>query len=217
MKYYLFDCDGVIVDSEILATRAALRALAPYGYTRSEEEHCRRFSGMMDTEIVALLSAELGVVFPPDFHSRLLADTEHQMRHELAPVAGMPDLLRALPLPLAVVSNSSLAHVERSLRRVGVWDRFEGRAFSSEQVARPKPFPDLYLHALATLGIAAADTLVVEDSPTGVAAAKAAGLYVIGFLGASNVFDGHGEVLRARGADALAADAAALRSLLGLS
>jgi HAD superfamily hydrolase (TIGR01509 family) len=212
--FLLFDCDGVLIDSEILATRVSLRKLADFGYAATEHAHSQRFAGMMDTAILRILSQELNTLWPEDFYDDLQSSMQQAFKEELAAIPGMPELLASLSIPKAVVSNSSMHHVQTSLLATGMYGFFEERMFSSQQVQHPKPAPDLYLLALQTLGLTPAQTLVVEDSPSGVTAAKAAGLEVVGFLGASHIFEGHDQKLLEAGADHLATDASSLEALI---
>ncbi|MEM9987736.1 MAG: HAD hydrolase-like protein, partial [Bacteroidota bacterium] len=154
----IFDCDGVIVDSEIVATRVALRMLRPLGYQVTEAEHTSAYSGLLENEILDRIQRDHGVQLPKDFHPRLIENIIQAMQSELQPIAGMPELLRSLPGPIAVASNSLVVHVERSLGIAGVRDLVGDRIFSSEQVPQAKPAPDVYLLALQTLGYQAADT-----------------------------------------------------------
>lgn len=213
--HLIFDCDGVIVDSEIVATRISLRMLKPYGYDADELTHATRYAGYQEHEILQRLRTEEGLDLPPDFGPKLVQEVHNRMFDELHPIAGMPELIRSLDRPLAVASNSGVAHVRRSLALAGVTEIVADRVFSAEHVAQPKPHPDLYLHALGSLKIAAERTVVVEDSIAGVTSAKAAGLYVIGFLGASHISDTHGKQLQDVGVDALAQNAGELDRLLG--
>lgn len=210
----LFDCDGVLVDSEILATRVALRVLRPFGYEATPQVHSQRFSGMMDTRILEIIAEEKGIDWPADFYPNLQTGFKKAFKEELMPIAGMPALLSRLRLPRAVVSNSGMDHVVASLSQTGMLTYFGENRFSAQQVARPKPAPDLYLHAMATLGLRPEQGIVVEDSSFGVQAARAAGLRVIGFLGAGHIFEGHDRQLLDAGATALAQNAGDLEQLL---
>lgn len=210
LRHILFDNDGTIVDSEIIAVRLMLRHLGHLGLHLSEKEYSQRFPGLLDRDIVATLTREHGMSFPPDFLHRLHDEHVQAFQRELRSIPGMHRLFRALRVPKSMVSNGSVRHVERSLRRVRLRHALDGHIFSAEHVERPKPHPDVYRFALDTLRLDAHEVLVVEDSPTGVAAAKSAGLQVVGFLGASHVHDGHAEKLLAHGADFIAPDAQAL-------
>jgi HAD superfamily hydrolase (TIGR01509 family) len=214
LKHILFDNDGTIVDSEIIAVRATLSLLAPYGFRMSEQEYSRRFPGLLERDILAIIREEHGVEVADDYFDKLRALHVEGFERDLRIIPGMERIFRQLRVPKSMVSNGSVRHVVRCLERVGLHDALDGHIFSAEHVARPKPHPDVYRHALEELGLGPSDTLAVEDSPTGVAAAREAGLRVVGFLGAAHIYDGHGERLSAAGANWLAADAAALGVLL---
>ncbi|MBX2891251.1 MAG: HAD family phosphatase [Saprospiraceae bacterium] len=213
LKHVLFDNDGTIVDSEIIAVRTSLSLLRTYGLHISEQEYSRRFPGLLERDIVAIISKEYGIQVPDDYFDRLRALHIVAFDTELRAIAGMPTIFRKLKIPKSMVSNGSVRHVERCLRRVRLRSTLDGHIFSAEHVERPKPHPDVYHHALEKLQLQPADILVVEDSPTGVVAAKQAGLRVVGFLGAAHIHDGHDERLLECGADFIAADARGLGRL----
>ncbi|MDX1908223.1 MAG: HAD-IA family hydrolase [Bacteroidia bacterium] len=212
--FLIFDCDGVLVDSEILVTRIVLRMLAEQGVVMEESVFCQRYTGMMEADIFQDIEARYDVRLSDDFRATQQTLAHRAMLEELEAISGMPELVRSLETPRAVASNSTVPHVIHALERAGIRAVFEDRIFSSTHVARPKPAPDVYLHALQQLGLHPAEVLVIEDSLTGAAAARAAGLAVIGFLGAAHIFEGHGAALRALGVDEIAADAAELRQVL---
>lgn len=214
IKHLLFDNDGTIVDSEIIAVRIILRMLKPLGFEMSESEYCQRFPGLLTRDILAIIQSEYRLQLPTDFITKL--HEEHNLRfdRELRTVPGMFSLFKNLKTPKSVVSNGSARHVVDCLKRVRLSRALDGRIFSAEQVTRPKPYADLYLFALDELGHAPADVLVIEDSPTGVQAAKAAGLRVIGLLGATHIFPGHEKKLQDTGADYIANNAAELKAVL---
>jgi beta-phosphoglucomutase-like phosphatase (HAD superfamily) len=114
-------------------------------------------------------------------------------------VSGVRDALRRISLPAAVVSNSRMVRVQASVRRAGLAEIFGARVFSAEQVARPKPYPDVYLFAAQQLGVDASRCIVVEDSVAGLNAARAAGMKTIAFVGGSHIPDGYADVLRGMG------------------
>ena len=214
IKHLLFDNDGTIVDSEIIAVRSMLRMLATHGLHLSEREYCRKFPGLTLRDIIETLAKDYGVVLPETFWAESRAEHIRLFNLELRAVPGMYSLFRRLNTPKSMVSNGSVRHVERSLRKVRLFHALNGHIFSAEHVTRPKPFPDVYLHALKVLGIRASEVLVVEDSPVGVRAAKQAGMHVIGFLGATHTYEGQADELRAEGADWIAPNATALREVL---
>lgn len=214
LRHVLFDNDGTIVDSEMIAIRSMLELLAPYGFSMSELEYAQRFPGLQTRVILEMLRDEYGLELPNDMLHRLRAHHIELFDRELRAIRGMPTIFRRLKVPKSMVSNGSVGHVERSLRRVRLLGALDGQIFSADHVARPKPYPDLYHYALDKLGLPPEAVLVVEDSPTGVVAAHTAGLPVVGFLGAGHVFPGHEAVLRASGADFIAANARELTILL---
>jgi HAD superfamily hydrolase (TIGR01509 family) len=215
IRQLIFDCDGVLVDSEILATRIALDMLKPFGYAKDEITFASTFSGLQTVKILDILREEEGLAIPPGFDAELWKAFEKAFETELAPVPGMPELITSLPrIPKNVVSNGHGAHVKRSLKITGLEAHFGEEIFGIERVERGKPHPDLYLLAQWRLQRSREDILVIEDSAFGVEAAKAAGLRVIGFTGASHLTDAHAEKLRASGADFTATSATDLDELL---
>ncbi|MBV6439639.1 MAG: HAD family phosphatase [Haliscomenobacteraceae bacterium CHB4] len=214
LKHVLFDNDGTVVDSEIIAVRTTLSLLAPYGFQMSEQEYSRRFPGLLERDIVAIIGQEFGIRVGDDYFDRLRAAHVESFDRELRAISGMPAIFRNLKTPKSMVSNGSVRHVERCLRRVRLRSALDGHIFSAEHVERPKPHPDVYYLALEKLLLQPSDILVVEDSPTGVQAAKQAGLRVVGFLGAAHIHDGHDAQLLDCGADFIAEDAKSLGKLL---
>lgn len=214
LKHLLFDNDGTIVDSEIIAQKAMLRLLAKHGFHMSEPEYSRRFPGLLDRDILRLLQDEHAFQAPADFTAQLRQEHMEGFSRHLRAIPGMWGLFRKVKLPKSMVSNGSVHHVERCLRKVRLYSALDGQIFSAEHVAQPKPFPDVYLYALDRIGVKPGNALVVEDSPTGVQAAKAAGIFTIGFLGAAHIHHGHDEKLREAGADVLARDARELGMIL---
>lgn len=213
IQHLIFDCDGVIVDSEIVATRLTLKMLKQYGYHSNEESHSKRFSGMLTSKIMDIIFEELGRDQPDNLVTQMDHMFETEFEEILEPISGMPELLASQNLPLSIVSNSHVAGVTLSLRKSGIHNISQGRIYSSEHVTQPKPAPDVYELAIREIGLPKDQLIVVEDSAAGVTAAKAAGLTVIGFLGASHIFEGHDEKLRKIGVDYLVKDATELSTL----
>lgn len=215
LKHILFDNDGTLVDSEIIAVRGTLNVLRRLGFEMSEREFSQHFPGLLERDIAAILTRDHGVQIPHNYFELLKDEHRHAFQHELRAIPGMTGLFRRIRLPKSMVSNASVEHVEHCLRKVRLHNALDGHIFSAQHVAQPKPQPDVYLFALEKLKLRPADTLVVEDSPVGVRAAKQAGLRAVGFLGAAHIHDGHEERLRDAGADFIASDAKALGQLLG--
>ncbi|WNJ21013.1 HAD family hydrolase [Pontibacter sp. G13] len=210
----IFDCDGVIVDSEILAAQNFLEALAQFDYTPNLDEYTKIYAGKKDTDIVRILKDELGLKLPEGFLEETHQKLKARFAEELKVIPGMGELIRGLEMPKAVVSNSDLKHVEMCLELAGLSEVFGDRIFSADQVANPKPAPDVYEFAIEQLGWNKEECLVVEDSLTGVEAAVGAGLEVVGFLGAGHIMGNHGEQVLALGAQALAENANSLQSYI---
>lgn len=202
------------MDSEIIAVRATLRLLAPYGFRMSESEYAQRYPGLLERDILSAIKAEYGITVNDDYFDELRKAHTQGFDDELRAIPGMPEIFRQVKVPKSIVSNASLRHVEYCLNRLDLLPLLDGQIFSAEQVGKPKPHPEVYLLALDTLQLQPDETLVVEDSPTGVQAAKAAGLRVVGFLGAAHIHPGHDTRLLEAGADYMAAEAKQLASLL---
>jgi HAD superfamily hydrolase (TIGR01509 family) len=179
----IFDCDGVLVDSERLAVEVDQRVLADLGWRLSIEEIIERFVGGSHADFVAQVEHQLKRELEPDWDRAYAAWYRDAYAERLAPVPGVVDALAAIALPVAVASNGSRATIERNLRHVGLWDRFAGRAVSSQDVAAGKPAPDVFLLAAELLGVKPARCAAIEDSRVGVTAARAAGMRVFAFSG----------------------------------
>lgn len=196
----IFDCDGVLVDSEPIANAVFAEHLARVGLDWGPRETERRLVGLSLARCVEIVEAELGRALPEDFLERLQAETFEAFRGELQPVPGIEQALDALDeLPRCVASSGSLDKMRFTLGTTGLLPRFEGRLYSASQVERGKPAPDLFLHAAAQMGVAADACVVVEDSLPGVQAGVAAGMRVVGYVGR-----GDAEALARAGAETIA-------------
>ena len=182
MGLVIFDCDGVLVDSERLAVRVEAQLLATLGWPLGEDEILERFVGRSDAHMLAGIERALGREVPewPSLYRAALTDA---FRAELVPVDGVADALDALTLPTCVASSGTIDKVRLTLGLTGLLDRFDGRIFSATEVAAGKPAPDLFLHAAARLGVPPAACVVVEDSVAGVEAARRAGMRCLGYAG----------------------------------
>ena len=177
----IFDCDGVLVDSEPIANRVFARMLAEQGLVLEGAQMDELFLGRTMAHCLALVAARLGRALPEDFEAEHDRRLFHALAAELAPVPGVVPVLDRLALPFCVASNGGPEKVRFSLGQVGLLPRFEDRLFSAAHVARGKPAPDLFLHAARCMGVTPEACVVVEDSPAGVAAGVAAGMRVLGF------------------------------------
>lgn len=182
----IFDCDGVLVDSETLSAKASTLALAEFGVHMTVEQRMNTLTGLTFAASVAKVRSEYGVELPPAYASRHAQLVDQIFRQELRPMAGVVEMLRSLPVPFCVGSNSSQARLAMTFEVTGLSHFFKGRVFSGEDVKEGKPAPDLFLHAAARCGVAPQNCLVIEDSPVGVIAALKAGMTAIGFLGGSH-------------------------------
>jgi HAD superfamily hydrolase (TIGR01509 family) len=194
--HLICDCDGVLVDSEVIADRVLLRALSAEFPAIDFQSVAHLAFGQRTSTFLANLESRFAIKIPDGFLARVEGEIDAQIDAELAPVAGAREALAQVPLPAAVVSNGRLVRVMAALARAGLAEVFGPRVFSAEQVRRPKPHPDVYLHAARELGVAPERCLVVEDSVTGLTAARAAGMKTIAFVGASHVPKGYAQVLR---------------------
>lgn len=207
----LFDCDGVLADTEMLVNRLVATELSARGWVMDVHQARREFLGMAWPDMRPLVEARTGplpVGWEEDFSRRITA----LLTSETLPITGALEALRIVAgrLPVAVASNSSRRELAVKMQRLGLVELFGARCFSFEDVARPKPAPDMYLAAAAACGAAPADCVVVEDSVAGARAGIAAGCRVLGFAA-----DTPPAALRAVGAEPFS-EMKALPALLGL-
>jgi HAD superfamily hydrolase (TIGR01509 family) len=203
MTLLIFDCDGVLVDSEVIAFDVLRQMLADLGKPMSLAECGLRFMGRRTPDVLAEIEKELGRPIPADMGARMKALLFERFRRELHPVAGVKDVIARLPRPICVASSSSPERIALSLEVTGLASLFGNHVFSAEQVAEGKPSPDLFLFAAKSMGAEPRETIVIEDSTAGVLAARRAGMAVIGFAGASHADDTLVTALYAAGADAV--------------
>lgn len=191
----IFDCDGVLVDSEPLSMQVLLETIRGAGLSLDPATGYDLFLGRSLASVGTMLAEDFGVVLDDAALAEMRQRLYAAFRAGLKPVPGIAETLAALPVPVCVASSSQPERIELSLRLTGLWPRFAGRLFSATMVANGKPAPDLFLYAADIMGYAAVDCLVVEDSPAGVSAARAAGMRVVGFTGGSHA---RGAEFRAR-------------------
>ncbi len=182
----IFDCDGVLIDSEVLSCSCLAEIFAMHGIAMSLEEVIERFLGRGFAAVPAYFRESTGRALPESFAGDLRARQSELFSASLLPMPHVTTVLACLDRPFCLASSSDLDRIRVSLAVTRLDRFFEGRVFSAAMVARAKPAPDLFLHAAETMGVAPAHTLVVEDSINGVLAAKAAGMAVWGFTGGSH-------------------------------
>jgi HAD superfamily hydrolase (TIGR01509 family) len=184
LRLVIFDCDGVLVDSEPVANRMVSEALAALGWTIAPEEADRLFLGMTITDMVPLVERHIGRALLPTWKTELMQRLVTALEREAEPVAGALEALRGvseLGVPWRVASNSSHEEMRAKFARLGIAALVAGRVHSHRDVGRGKPAPDLFLAAAAAEGVAPAECVVIEDSPLGARAAAAAGMDCLGF------------------------------------
>ena len=198
----IFDCDGVLVDSEILSARVDVEFLREIGYEIAPEELAHRFAGLTTERIFEIAGAEVGRAVPDDLVRRCEEETDRRLGREVEAIPGVHEMLDLLDDPRCVCSNSRPERLKVTLSRVDLWDRFRPYVYSARDVGagRGKPAPDVFLHAAKEFDTPPPDVVVVEDSVAGVTGGAAAGMRVIGFTGASHSWPGHGEALMDAGA-----------------
>jgi HAD superfamily hydrolase (TIGR01509 family) len=187
-KLVIFDCDGVLVDSEPPANRVFSQALQNLGLPYTYERTLAQFMGKSMKTCIAQIEAELGAPVPANFLTQLQHDTFAAFETELKPVTGIESALDVIQSQFATCVASSGDHqkLNFTLGNTGLKQRFEGRIYSATEVARGKPFPDLFLHAAKQMGFAASDCVVIEDSVFGAQAARAAQMPVFGYAAMSS-------------------------------
>ena len=207
----IFDCNGVLVDSEQIAAAAAADELARAGIPITPELVTRYFSGRRPADMLAGIEAATGRKLPVNFSATLAAATLARLRAEVRAMPHAAHALTWLRGPKCVASSSPPDRVRTSLETTGL-AKFFNFLFSASAVRNGKPAPDLFLHAASRMGVQAADCIVVEDSPAGVAAATAAGMAALGFVGGSHAGAQLGEQLILAGARTIVADLRHLKS-----
>ncbi|MCX5403150.1 HAD family hydrolase [Streptomyces sp. NBC_00335] len=184
IELVIFDCDGVLVDSERIAVRVDALVLAKLGWSLTEAEIVDRFMGRSSQSMTKEIEAHLGYGLPADWEEEFEPLYRDALAAELTPVPGIVDALDALTgLPTCVASSGSHDKMRFTLGLTGLHPRFEGRIFSATEVKHGKPAPDLFLHAARRMGIAPEACAVVEDSQYGLQAARAAGMRAFAYAG----------------------------------
>ncbi|MDE2377895.1 HAD family hydrolase [Bradyrhizobium sp.] len=196
----IFDCDGVLVDSEVISCRAHAEVLSRHGYPITADEVLHRFLGVSDLEARRAVETEIGRKLPDDLEEQMKAAALRLYAGELQAIAHVASAIAAIDLPKCVASSGTPDKIRHGLTCAGLYDQLAPHLFSATQVARGKPAPDLFLFAAGQMNALPEKCLVIEDSIPGVTGARAAGMAVLGFHGGSHCPPGHAARLRTAGA-----------------
>jgi HAD superfamily hydrolase (TIGR01509 family) len=203
----IFDFDGVIADSEVLANTVLAEVVTELGVPTTVEDAYRTYMGKRLPDVMEAVEQAVGRTLPGSFAEQFQERTLARFRRELAPIAGVREFIaRFADVSRCIASSSSPDRLAVCLDVLKMTALFDGRVFSASNVARGKPHPDIFLHAAAQIGVPPHECIVIEDSASGVIAARAAGATVIGLLAAAHIRDGHATVLEQAGAHHLAAN-----------
>jgi HAD superfamily hydrolase (TIGR01509 family) len=209
----IFDCDGVLVDSEVISCLAHAETLTRHGYPITSDQVLARFLGVSERDARIMIELELGRELPKDFELQVNQATLQHYADDLQALPGIAAAIAAIALPKCVASSGTPEKIRHGLTCAGLYDSLAPHIFSASQVKRGKPAPDLFLFAAEQMQAQPARCVVIEDSVPGVTGAVAAGMTVLGFHGGSHCRPGHAEMLRAAGATVTFDD---MRELPGL-
>ncbi|MBW3096919.1 HAD family hydrolase [Pseudohoeflea coraliihabitans] len=199
----IFDCDGVLVDSEIISAQVGSGLLAEVGYEITPEEIAARFAGLTWKDILLEIERESDIPFQATLLEKSERMTDRRLARDLLGIDGVLRAVAQLPGKRCICSNSSSRRLEMMLKKTGLAPLFGEHVFSAAdtQDVAPKPAPDIFRHAAKMMQTAPGSTLVIEDSVHGVTGARAAGMRVLGFTGASHSYAGHADQLTEAGAE----------------
>ncbi|MDL2401049.1 HAD family hydrolase [Rhizobium mayense] len=212
----IFDCDGVLVDSEIIAAEVESKLLTEAGYPISVEEMGERFAGMTWQNILFEVEREASIPLSASLLDKSEKLLDLRLANDVKAIPGVPLALSRLPMPRCICSNSSIARIDMMLSKVGYKELFAPYIYSAKELGadRVKPKPDIFLHGAKKMNVPPANVIVVEDSVHGVQAARAAGMRVIGFTGASHTYPSHADRLTDAGAETVIARMADLAGVV---
>lgn len=196
----IFDCDGVLIDSEVIANRTNVEVLSELGIHFTLEEYMERFVGVSLRDEVVEIERLRQIKLPDDYETRLMKHKYKVFEAELKAIEGIVEFVTSIKTPKAVASGSSPERLEYTLKLTHLWELFAPHIYSTTLVPKSKPAPDIFLYTAKQFGVRPEKCLVVEDSTLGVRAGVAAGMTVIGFSGGSHIKDGHAERLLELGA-----------------
>jgi HAD superfamily hydrolase (TIGR01509 family) len=212
----IFDCDGVLVDSEILAARVEAELLTQAGFEISAEELAETYAGLTFKDILLSIEQRAGIPLQASLIDRAEDMVDRRLRQDVRAIDGVHEAVAGVTVPRCICSNSSKERIEFMLNKARLLPLFSGRIFSALETPsrKTKPAPDVFLHAAETLKADPARTFVIEDSVHGITGARDAGMRVIGFTGASHSYPGHADALTEAGAETVIRRWAELKSVL---
>jgi HAD superfamily hydrolase (TIGR01509 family) len=210
----IFDCDGVLVDSEVISCRIHAEALTRHGYPISVDQLRERFLGKSAADNNRSVEIEMGRSLPPTFEAERVATLLQALRESVQPIPHIHHALDAITVPQCVASSGTRDKIFTTLSRTGLYEKLAPHIFSASQVSRGKPAPDLFLFAAEAMNVSPQRSVVIEDSVSGVAAGISAGMTVLGFVGGSHCVAGDGDKLRAAGATVVFDDMRRLPELI---
>ena len=208
-RLVIFDCDGVLVDSERITNRVFCAMLNELGLSLTLEDMFEHFVGLSMPQCVELITGMLGTPPPVDFLPTLRQRSDAALKAQVVPIAGVGHVLDSIRVPFCVASSGDHDKIRLTLRATGLLEKFANNIYSVADVERPKPAPDIFLHAARQMAVNPAECVVIEDTPTGVRAGVAAGMHVLGFC--ANTPEHR---LKAAGAHAVFSDMRVLPELL---
>jgi HAD superfamily hydrolase (TIGR01509 family) len=203
IKLVIFDCDGVLVDSEYLAARLEADTYAAFGLEMPLEHYYSEFSGMSGVAVFHAVEERLGRKLPDDLLERIENELDDILKAEVEMIEGADKVLGQFDLPRCICSNSSSDRLRFMLQKTGLYERFRPFIFSAHdlQPYSPKPKPDIFIKAIREFDVGPAEAIVIEDSVHGVSAACGAGARVVGFTGGRHSYPAHGDRLVEAGAE----------------
>jgi HAD superfamily hydrolase (TIGR01509 family) len=199
----IFDCDGVLVDSEIIAARVEADLLTAAGFPISAAEIAEIYAGLTFRDILLRVEEKANIPFQASLIDQAEAQVDRKLAADVRAIEGAHEAAAAVAGKKCICSNSSAERIDMMLTKTGLKRFFEGRVFSAldKEVGKPKPAPDVFLHAAKKMGVDPQRAFVIEDSVHGIHGAKRAGMRVIGFTGASHTYPGHADALTDAGAE----------------
>ena len=210
----IFDCDGVLIDSEIVVCRLVSEAMTRLGHPLTLDEVIRRFAGRPEPEMIAEIERDWGRPVPPEYFVEIRSSIADAYATELRAVPGVAEVLERIRIPICVASSSYPEKLKLGLETVGLYRRFALNLVSATFVAQGKPAPDVFIYAAGWMRTPIANCLVIEDSIPGVLSARSAGLRVFGFIGGSHCPPEHRDRLLGAGAERVIEEFHELESLL---